>query len=236
MAAPRAFGSQSPGPSSDLRQRVRRRVRAVFASGSHSPGPSSDRRQHMPRRAPVAFAFGAVIAAAGLAALSSGLRGRARAFLRRQPYHFRRRPAHARRLFPGRGGARQGGASATQTPAHHRHRRRLPRESAAHSGRGAVCVRLCDGAFFPLDAAAGDAAAEAAACDRLCPDAPTEVFFRNGSDKIGDAISTAGRRYSALPVALRYQRSPEATCACHREPCRLLRRCATRRFGAAMRS
>ena len=78
-------------------------------------------------------------------------------------------------------------------------------------------MRLCDGYFFPLTAAAGDAASETAACNSLCPDAPTEVYYRNGSDRIEDSVSARGQLYSALPVALRFQKTSDATCACHRD-------------------
>src|ERR1700753_404250 len=50
-----------------------------------------------------------------------------------------------------------------------------------------VCVRLCDGSFFPLTNAGADATSQANACNSLCPDAPTEVYYRNGSEKIEDA-------------------------------------------------
>ncbi len=80
----------------------------------------------------------------------------------------------------------------------------------------AVCVRLCDGGFFPVSGH-GDAASEEAACVALCPDAPTALYHEQaGSDKIEDAVSTKGAPYSALPVALRYRTTLDATCACHR--------------------
>jgi Protein of unknown function (DUF2865) len=215
MAAPRAFGSHSLGPSSDLRQRVHRRARRAFGFGSPSPGPSSDRRQHVRRRAPIAFVFGAVIAAAGLVALSPGFAGAHGPFTAANPTTFAAAPPTLAAYFP------VAEARAKAAPPRTKRQRitviaGASREVGGYSGRGPVCVRLCDGAFFPLDAAAGDPDAQSAACDRLCPDAPTEVFYRNGSDQIGDAISTAGRRYSALPVALRYQRASDATCTCHR--------------------
>jgi hypothetical protein len=83
----------------------------------------------------------------------------------------------------------------------------------AYSTGQAVCVRLCDGYFFPLSPSA---ATPGAACDSLCPDAPTQVYYRNGSDRIEDAISASGQPYSALPVSLRYRRTSDNTCACHR--------------------
>jgi hypothetical protein len=85
------------------------------------------------------------------------------------------------------------------------------RHSQSRSAR-AVCVRLCDGSFFPLSAANGD---NEAACARQCPGAPTKVFFlASGSDQIDDAIAGDGQRYTALPVAFHYRLAVEHTCVC----------------------
>ena len=91
----------------------------------------------------------------------------------------------------------------------------LPRHGAIRTvARRAVCVKLCDGAFVPMSPGGGD---DAAACASQCPDAPTSVFYRpSGSDRIEDAVSATGQRYSALPVALRYQSVSDNTCMCHR--------------------
>jgi hypothetical protein len=79
-----------------------------------------------------------------------------------------------------------------------------------------VCVRLCDGAFFPM--AGNSGRDQEATCGALCPDAPTAVYReRAGSDKIEDAVSGSGAPYTALPVALRYRTTLDNTCACHRE-------------------
>jgi hypothetical protein len=86
------------------------------------------------------------------------------------------------------------------------------------SGRS-VCVRLCDGAFFPIAPVSShnDIASNQESCSALCPDAPTALYVEPaGSDKIEDAVSTTGAPYTALPVALRYRTVEDNTCACHR--------------------
>jgi hypothetical protein len=91
--------------------------------------------------------------------------------------------------------------------------------AANYSSHRPVCVRLCDGFFFPASVPAGgsNAASEEAACAGECPDAPTELFYQpKGSDKIEDAISATGHPYSALPIALRYRSTQDNTCTCHR--------------------
>lgn len=81
----------------------------------------------------------------------------------------------------------------------------------------AVCVRLCDGFFFPSAASAGGDEA----CAAQCPDAPTAAYTeRLGSDRIEDAVSTHGSLYSALPTAGRYRTTLDASCRCHRSPTR----------------
>lgn len=76
----------------------------------------------------------------------------------------------------------------------------------------AVCVRLCDGFFFPTASISGGEAA----CAAQCPDAPTALYTMP-TEHIEDAVSSTGKRYSALPVAKRYQTSFESTCTCRRD-------------------
>ena len=90
-----------------------------------------------------------------------------------------------------------------------------PRETKA-AGL-AVCVRLCDGYFFPSATSSGGDEA----CAAQCPDAPTVRYTEPaGSDRIEDAVSTRGALYSALPVANRYQTKLDDVCRCHRSPIR----------------
>jgi hypothetical protein len=83
--------------------------------------------------------------------------------------------------------------------------------------RRPVCVRLCDGYFFPLAAAAHSSATdEQAACSDQCPDASTALYFLPaGSDKIEDASAASGGRYMALAMALRYRTGHVDACSCH---------------------
>jgi hypothetical protein len=84
------------------------------------------------------------------------------------------------------------------------------------SGR-AVCVRLCDGFFFPSATSSGGDEA----CAAQCPDAPTARYTEPvGSDRIEDAVSKRGALYTALPVAFRYRTTLDNTCTCRRSPSR----------------
>jgi hypothetical protein len=76
-----------------------------------------------------------------------------------------------------------------------------------------VCVRLCDGFFFPSATSAGGDET----CAAQCPDAPTARYTEPpGSDRIEDAVSTHGALYSALPAANRYRTTLDDACRCHR--------------------
>jgi len=75
----------------------------------------------------------------------------------------------------------------------------------------AVCVRLCDGAFFP---APGPGAGSQEGCARACPRAPVRLYHMTNGD-IASAVSNHdGAPYSALPVAMRYASVRDKTCSC----------------------
>jgi hypothetical protein len=81
----------------------------------------------------------------------------------------------------------------------------------------AVCVRQCDGYFFPLSAASGSTpdADQEAACRALCPSTGVALYFLPGhSDRIEDAANARGESYSALPAAFRYRSAGAPICSC----------------------
>lgn len=81
------------------------------------------------------------------------------------------------------------------------------------AGGRAVCVRLCDGFFFPSATNAGGDEA----CAAQCPDAPAARYTEPvGSDRIEEAVSTRGELYTALPVANRYRTTLDNACTCYR--------------------
>ena len=81
------------------------------------------------------------------------------------------------------------------------------------AGGRAVCVRLCDGFFFPSATNTGGDEA----CAAQCPDAPAARYTEPlGSDRIEEAVSTRGEPYTALPVANRYRTTLDNACTCHR--------------------
>jgi hypothetical protein len=163
------------------------------------------------RRVLAAFGLGAAIAAAGLAALGAGGALARGPFLAAYSGQYAAQPA-AFTQFPL-------DSQAGELRRKHRHSRvewaKKHEMVARVSPRDAVCVRLCDGYFFPLPTSAAATDAQAS-CNSLCPDAPTDVYYRSGSDRIEDSVTAGGRPYSALPVALRYRSTADSTCSCHR--------------------
>jgi hypothetical protein len=102
-------------------------------------------------------------------------------------------------------------------------RKRAGANATAAAARRPVCVRLCDGFFFPAipSASGGEIGSEEASCAALCPDAPTALYFLPaGSDRIEDGATVSGERYAALPAALRYRTGRDGACACRRADAR----------------
>ncbi|WP_157757188.1 DUF2865 domain-containing protein [Pannonibacter phragmitetus] len=84
-----------------------------------------------------------------------------------------------------------------------------------------LCVRTCDGYFFPISFSArpGQFGQDAAACNAMCPAAETGLFvYRNPGGDPEDMISLAGERYSELPNAFRHRKEYVNGCSCQAAP------------------
>ncbi|MCA0424093.1 MAG: DUF2865 domain-containing protein, partial [Proteobacteria bacterium] len=82
-------------------------------------------------------------------------------------------------------------------------------------GNQAVCVRTCDGFFFPVNyegAKSDDRYAEA--CANSCPASRTEVYFMPRGGDLRQAATASGERYTALDTAFRYRKERDASCSC----------------------
>lgn len=171
-----------------------------------------------PRRVLYAFGLGLALSVAGLTALAAGARG---SFVALNINGSTNTPQRPERLEREQISIVRYGGYETQ----HReddedggaHVRSLSASVVRFGSAQPVCVRLCDGYFFPLPAPASDVASQGAACNSLCPDAPTEIYYRGDADKIEDSVSATGKLYSALPVSLRYRATSDQTCTCHRD-------------------
>lgn len=89
----------------------------------------------------------------------------------------------------------------------------------AHSprqGTQMVCVRTCDGFFFPVGAGGSmDRAVAEFMCKASCPGAPVKLFMRRGAD-IADAVGADRSLYRRLASALNFRNEVSPTCSCRR--------------------
>jgi hypothetical protein len=83
-----------------------------------------------------------------------------------------------------------------------------------------VCVRTCDGYFFPMSYSTVPSrfSDDAQACQRMCPAAEVSLFtYRNPGEEIEQAVSSVnGAPYTALPNAFRYRKEMVAGCSCRK--------------------
>jgi hypothetical protein len=80
-----------------------------------------------------------------------------------------------------------------------------------------VCVRSCDGYYFPISFATvparfGD---DEKTCKALCPAADASLFtYRNPGEDMNSAVSLSGQSYSSIPNAFAYRQKFNPTCSC----------------------
>jgi hypothetical protein len=82
-----------------------------------------------------------------------------------------------------------------------------------------VCVRACDGFYFPISYSTVPSrfADDARACQRQCPAAEAELYsFRNPGENMEQAVSVTGQPYTSLANAFRYRKEIIAGCSCRR--------------------
>lgn len=91
-----------------------------------------------------------------------------------------------------------------------------PPEQSASGGSKAVCVRSCDGGFFPVSYSAGRANLENLSdlCHALCPNAETTLFTYSPSGDIDHAVSIDGKPYSSLANADKFKTKFDPSCTC----------------------
>jgi hypothetical protein len=80
-----------------------------------------------------------------------------------------------------------------------------------------VCVRSCDGAYFPVSFATVPARFpdDERNCKALCPAAEATLFaYRNPGEDMNQAVSISGQPYSALPNAFKFRTEFNPSCAC----------------------
>ena len=89
-------------------------------------------------------------------------------------------------------------------------------EGGRLGGSTAICVRDCDGGFFPAGFYANSANLEEldGLCKALCPNASVKLYTRSQWRNLDDAVSIDGARYSEHPNAFKFQTSYDPACGC----------------------
>lgn len=80
-----------------------------------------------------------------------------------------------------------------------------------------VCVRTCDGAYFPVSFATVPARFpdDEKTCKALCPATEANLYaYRNPGEDMNQAVSISGQPYTALPTAFKFRASFDPACSC----------------------
>ncbi len=85
-----------------------------------------------------------------------------------------------------------------------------------------VCVRTCDGGFFPIssNASSSDFGRDAQVCSMMCPGISTELFYHSVASQESSAMVSAfdGAPYETRPFAYRYRNvgtDNSQSCSCN---------------------
>jgi hypothetical protein len=89
----------------------------------------------------------------------------------------------------------------------------------AHAGSYAVCVRTCDGSFFPVSYSGAGSRADSLeeVCRALCPNADVALYSYPFGGTIDEAASASGQPYADLPNAGKFQTTNDPSCSCRRK-------------------
>jgi hypothetical protein len=95
-----------------------------------------------------------------------------------------------------------------------------PGMSAPSGSYRTICVRTCDGFYYPVSYATNPArfAEDEKVCRQSCPAAEVQLFsHRNPGEDINQAVSVNSQQpYTALPNAFRYRTALDQSCSCRR--------------------
>ncbi len=89
----------------------------------------------------------------------------------------------------------------------------------AHAGSYAVCVRTCDGSFFPVSYSGAGSRADSLedVCRALCPNADVALYSFPFGGTIEEAASPTGEPYANLPNASKFEKTFDPNCSCRRK-------------------
>jgi len=89
----------------------------------------------------------------------------------------------------------------------------------ARAGSYAVCVKTCDGSFFPVSYSGAGSRADSLedVCRSLCPNADVQLYSFPFGGTISQAVSANGEPYVNLPNALKFEQTFDGSCSCRRK-------------------
>jgi hypothetical protein len=94
----------------------------------------------------------------------------------------------------------------------------VPPDAGAPSGTyRTVCVRACDGGYFPISFATvpGRFADDEKTCKALCPATEANLYaYRNPGEDMNQAVSISGQTYTSSPNAFKFRSEFNPSCAC----------------------
>jgi hypothetical protein len=101
----------------------------------------------------------------------------------------------------------------------------LPYDQSERSLRKAgtyrtLCVRMCDGYYWPISSAAerGRFYSDAKVCQTSCDMEARLFYLPRASDDIAAMRDLSGRVYGSLPTAFAYRKAMDSACLCKPEP------------------
>ncbi len=151
-----------------------------------------------------------VVAASLLLSLLTGMPVAQAQYFQRSPF------AQGARNLADRGGetAAPGSFSAYAYPSY--------RAQAGDAGASfrTLCVRLCDGYYFPISfsAPASGLARDAQQCAASCGEDARLFYHANPGGSVDTMTDLSGRAYKELPTAFRYRASLVRGCSCRPQP------------------
>src|SRR3984957_12976134 len=84
----------------------------------------------------------------------------------------------------------------------------------AFGGSYVVCVRACDGSFFPVSYFGGNPSDVQEICQSLCPNATVALYSLPFGGTIDEAVSINGEPYANLSNAHKFEQTFDASCSC----------------------
>ncbi|AWN39773.1 DUF2865 domain-containing protein [Methylobacterium durans] len=94
-----------------------------------------------------------------------------------------------------------------------------PAGQYARGGAQVICVRTCDGAYFPMPNLPDGREGANEMCQALCPGTESAAYsMPHGDDALKHAATIQGRRsYASLPNAFKFQKAFVPNCSCKKE-------------------